>query len=87
MFFKLIDYDTRETNYTKEIWLNPDNVISVTFHTGQSEFCQVKTVDGTTYNISLLNDSKGFDSELVTALLEFDSKANIDDLFKTENEE
>ena len=87
MFLKLIDYETRYTNDVKEIWINPDNVVSVTFYTGQSEFCQVKTVDGITYNISLLNDSKGFDSELVTALLEFDSKANIDDLFKTDNEE
>jgi hypothetical protein len=74
MFFKLIDYDTRETNYTKEIWLNPDNVISVTFYQGHSEYCQVKTVDGLTYNISMLNDSKGYDEDLVIALLEFESK-------------
>jgi hypothetical protein len=74
MFFKLIDFDTRETNYTKEIWLNPDNVISVTFHKGQSEYCQVKTIDGITYNISMLNDSKGYDEDLVIALLEFESK-------------
>lgn len=74
MFLKLIDYDTRETNDIKEIWLNPDNVISVTFHKGQSEYCQVKTIDGITYNISMLNDSKGYDSDLVIALLEFESK-------------
>lgn len=74
MFLKLIDYDTRETNDTKEIWINPDNVISVIFHKGQSEYCQVKTIDGITYNISMLNDNKGYDTDLVMALLEFESK-------------